>query len=395
MLAYVFFAIVTRALGATAAAPVSVLWTYWSFAGAALTFPLQHWAARSVAAHEGEGAVRQALAGLVATSAVLAVVTTAVSWLVRNPLFHSSTDPGASWFPLLVGGVTLGSAAMGLVRGVLSARHRFGMVAAGLFAENAVRCLVAVALVVGGVHAAVAYGLALLAGYVVAAQPSAYRLSRAGHGPRESPLAFIGGAAGGQLLGQTVLTGGPVVLALAGGAPAQVTALFAALALFRAPYTLAIGLVAQVTGGLTRLVVERRVEVLRRIRNGIILVTVAGSAGAAAVGLLIGRWALRLVFGSDVELGRGLLLVVAVGSTLAIANLLVTLMVLAHGRAPRLVVSWVIALVPGALCVALPGVGATTRTCGAFGVVEAVAFGLLVVAVARSAAALDRGDEDR
>ena len=54
VLAYVFFAISTRALGAEAAAPVSVLWTYWSFAAAALTFPLQHWITRSVAAHVGE-----------------------------------------------------------------------------------------------------------------------------------------------------------------------------------------------------------------------------------------------------------------------------------------------------------------------------------------------------
>ena len=50
LLAYVFFATVTRALGAEAAAPVSVLWAYWSFAAAALAFPLQHWAARSVTA---------------------------------------------------------------------------------------------------------------------------------------------------------------------------------------------------------------------------------------------------------------------------------------------------------------------------------------------------------
>jgi len=51
LLAYVFFALSTRSLGASAAAPVSVLWTYWSFAAAALTFPLQHWIARSVGTH--------------------------------------------------------------------------------------------------------------------------------------------------------------------------------------------------------------------------------------------------------------------------------------------------------------------------------------------------------
>ena len=55
LLAYVLFALVTRGLGAEAAAPVSVLWTMWALAGAAFTFPLQHWITRSVVAgHEGE-----------------------------------------------------------------------------------------------------------------------------------------------------------------------------------------------------------------------------------------------------------------------------------------------------------------------------------------------------
>jgi hypothetical protein len=51
VLAYVFFATTTRALGPESAAPVSVLWTYWSFSAATFTFPVQHWIARTVAAH--------------------------------------------------------------------------------------------------------------------------------------------------------------------------------------------------------------------------------------------------------------------------------------------------------------------------------------------------------
>ncbi len=57
LLAYLLFALTTRALGVAEAGPVSVLWSYWAFAGAAITFPLQHWVARTIIAH-GEGAVR-------------------------------------------------------------------------------------------------------------------------------------------------------------------------------------------------------------------------------------------------------------------------------------------------------------------------------------------------
>lgn len=385
LLAYVFFAMVTHALGSVAAAPVSVLWAYWSFAGAALTFPLQHWIARSVPAHGGERSVREALPGVAALAAGVALVATVAAWAARDLLFH---DDGP-WFPLLVGAVTIGSAAMGLVRGVLTARARFGAVGAGLVAENAVRCLLALALMVAGVDDPVAYGLSLLAGYAaVAGWPSTFRLARTGTGGDSSPLTFLGGTGGGQVLGQAVLTGGPVVLALAGGSAADVTALFAGLALFRAPYTLALGLVAQLTGRFTHLVMERRQDQLRRIRRGLVLVTVAGSAGAALVGAVAGPPLLRLVFGSDVSLAAGLTLLLAVGSTVAMANLVATLVVLAQGRTSALVRSWLLALVPGALWFALAGLPELERTCWAFVVVEVAAFGLLLREEARGTSAL-------
>ncbi len=386
LLAYVFFALVTRALGSTAAAPVSVLWAYWSFAGAALTFPLQHWIARSVPAHAGERAVRQALPGALLLSVVAAAVTFAASWFARDLLFHSDEV----WFPLLVGAVTLGSAAMGVVRGVLTARRRFGAVGAGLVAENAIRCVAAVALMLAGVEDPVAYGACLLLGYAaVAGWPSTFRLSRVGLvGDDESPLAFLGGAGGGQVLGQAVLTGGPVVLALAGGSAADVTALFAGLALFRAPYTLALGLVAQLTGWFTRLVIHRRRDDLRRIRRGLVGLTLVGSAGAALVGAVAGPPLLRLIFGSDVSLPWELTLLLAVGSTVAMANLVATLVVLAQDRALVLVRSWAVALVPGVLWFAVADVAVLDRTCWAFLVVEAAAFCLLLREEARGTANL-------
>ncbi len=68
-----------------------------------------------------------------------------------------------------------------------------------------------------------------------------------------SPLAFLGNVAGGTVIAQSVLTGGPVVLSLVGGTRAEVTSLFTALALFRAPYIVALGLAIRVTAHLTDL----------------------------------------------------------------------------------------------------------------------------------------------
>ena len=43
------------------AAPVAVLWAWWSFAAAAFTFPVQHWVSRTAATAAGEAAVRRGL----------------------------------------------------------------------------------------------------------------------------------------------------------------------------------------------------------------------------------------------------------------------------------------------------------------------------------------------
>ena len=139
LLAYVFFALTTRALGSEAAAPVSVLWAYWSFASAALTFPLQHWVTRTVQATGGEDAVRRSLARVAGVVLLVSAAGTGAAWALREPLF-GRTDLA---FPLLVGAVSLGAALVGYVRGVLGGRRRFAWIGASLVAENAVRCLAA------------------------------------------------------------------------------------------------------------------------------------------------------------------------------------------------------------------------------------------------------------
>jgi O-antigen/teichoic acid export membrane protein len=384
LLAYVFFATVTRALGAETAAPVSVLWAYWSFAAAALAFPLQHWAARSVTATGGEHGVRRSLPAVAAAVLTLSPVVGLLAWLGRDSLFHR----GDAWFPILVVLATVGSALTGLVRGMLQARERFGAVATALVMENLIRCVVSLVLAASGNHHPGAYGLALVAGYVTGLiWPWALRMTFQGD-DHESPLALLGGASGGQLLGQVALTGGPVLLALAGGGPAEVTVLFAGLALFRAPYTLAIGMVAQLTARFTTLVVERQGATLDRLRTRLVVAAVVLAALAAPVGAWVGRPILPLVFGDDVEMSGRLCAVLAAASTLAIASLVVTLLLIALDRTGGQVRAWALAAVPGAAYFALGSVPVLDRTCWAFLVVEAAALAWMTVEVTRGTARL-------
>lgn len=382
LLAYVFFALVTRALGAGPAAPVAVLWAWWSFAGAAITFPVQHWISRTAAMPAGEAGVRRGLAAVAAAVGGVSVVAGGLGWLAGERLF-GTPDP---WFPLLVVAVGLGSGVLGVLRGTLSGRLRFGAVGLGLVIENAVRCLAAAALAVAGDDRPVSYGLALVGGYVVALLwPAALvpRSTGTGRGGG-SPLGFVTGTSAGQLLAQVTLTGGPVLLAAVGGAPAEVTALFAALALFRAPYTLAVGLVAGLTGLLTRWIAAGRNDLLDRLRRGVVASTVLLGVPAAGLGAWWGPEVTELVFGAGVRMPAGETALVAVGSVLALANLTLTVELLAHGHTVALARSWLVAVPFGLVPHLVPGGTSLADTCWTFVVVEAVAWTCFVVVSWRS-----------
>lgn len=384
LLAYIVFALTTRALGADAA-PVSVLWSYWGFAGAALTFPLQHWIARTLTS-DGPGTVRNSLRRVSGLIGVLAVLSGVLAWLARDPLFHRD-DP---WFPFLVTLVTLGSALMGITRGSLSGENRFVEVAATFAAENALRCVAVGFLVVTDEHHTVAYGTCIVLGYLtVVCWPRALRFGSDGTpAGTYSALEFLSGAGLAQLLGQIVLTGGPVALALAGGTAAEVTALFAALALFRAPYTLALGMVSQVTTAITRLVVTGATTALRRIR----VMTVSATLLACIIAGLGAAWLaptlIGLIFGEAIEFGSHDAAILAVGCVLAVANLVLNVTSLAHNRAGTVAVAWLIAIGgAGASYLALRALPADERIIWCFLIAEAVAFTSLLTADLRRSAA--------
>ena len=218
-----------------------------------------------------------------------------------------------------------------MVRGGLAGRGRFAAVAWSLVAENALRCLLVGVLLLAEVHDPVVHGLCLVAGSLVALWPAAGGSARRARGG--GSLAFLGGAATGQLLAQAVLTGGPVLLALLGGSPAEVTAMFAALALFRAPYMVVLGTLPQLTHHVTGHVVAGDVAPSARSRAP------GGARGRGRASLGASRGAARPGAGarwSSAARSRSVTAspaVLATGCTLAVAN--VVLMVAALARTAR------------------------------------------------------------
>ena len=306
-----------------------------------------------------------------------------VTWLLRERLFHRDD----AWFPVLVVLVTLGSAAVGVLRGTLGGRGRFVAVGVSLVAENGLRCLTVVALLLAGVRDPELHGLALAAGGLIALWPSGWRFADTGtaHG---GALAFLGGAAAGQVVAQGVLTGGPVLLALLGGSPVEVTSTFAALALFRAPYQVVLGALPQLTQQVTVHVVAGRLDRLRAMGRALAVVTVVTACLAAAVGAVAGPWLLRLVFGGSVVVSSTVAALVAAGCTLAVANVVLMVAALAGHRPLRVTAAWGVALVAGAVAVVvLAGAAAVERTSTVFLLTEVVATGALALAAVKPAGA--------
>jgi hypothetical protein len=315
--------------------------------------------------------------------AAAALVLGGLAWLAREALFHR---PDA-WFPAMFALITVGSALVGVLRGGLGSRGRFEAIAASLVAENAVRCVLVAGLLLLGVTSPVAHGLCLVAGQlVVVLWPSAFRFAKTSHSPPSSrPFHFITGAATGQLISQGVLTGGPVVLALRGGSAGEVTVLFAALALYRAPYMLALGAVPQLTVRVSQLSVAGDAAALRVLLGRLVAATAAAVLLAGVLGRWVGPTLLRLVFGGAVMTPADRSGLLAAGCTLAVANLLLMVFALARGRPTSVAQAWVLATVAAAaVLVALSADSPVATTVTGFLVAETVAFVALLVVSGRA-----------
>jgi O-antigen/teichoic acid export membrane protein len=220
---------------------------------------------------------------------------------------------------------------------------------------------------------------------VVVLWPGALRLGQGSSSAGARPFAFLGGAATSQLVSQTVLTGAPVLLALLGGSAAQVTALFAALALFRAPYMVALGAVPQLTVRVTRHSLAGEHDVLRRLTRDLLAAALVAALLAGLVGAWIGPDVLRLVFGTSVDVDANHAAVLAVGSTLAVANLVLMVTGLAQDRPGAVTRAWLLAPGGGAIgLAALPGRQPVDTTVGGFLVAEVAATVALAVVAVRS-----------
>ncbi len=263
----------------------------------------------------------------------------------------------------------IGSAWIYLVRGLAGGQHRFRRYTATLLVDGGIRLLGCVVLVVLGVHNPVPYGLALAAGPLVAALVTARGSGPAG-GAGADPRADRSGPPQGwgvlsrglglllvaSLLAMLLANLSPVVLtAQLPGAPAVAFGFATAVVLTRIPL-LAMGPIQALV--LPRLASAAQVGRLDRFRadllRGSLLVGGLGVVALAGVAVL-GRWAIRLVYGAGADTTTtGVLVLLSLSALMLMLIQLLQLALIVLDQHRGLVAGWLVGGLVFTIALVLP-----------------------------------------
>lgn len=363
--AFLFISLGTHTYGAAGFAPASVVWSIWSVAAAVLTFPMQHWTIRQVRRGEPLEVVHATYARLGAWALVVGVVVAVASGLLGERLLRTSALAGPLTVAVLIGAAV----PIGYVGGRLVAAGRHARASVLIGGDNVVRLVVASVFTLIGVSsswfvAALAFGPVVLLIWPAVVVPST-RVEADG-------VRDVVELSGANSLAQLALAGGPIVVAALGAPDRTVSALFATLALARAPYLVLLGASLRLTS------VWSRPTSKAPARGQVGGLTAAAACVAGLVGAAVGPWVVALLFGRDTVLSGVATGWIAAGATLALGTLVLTSNLTATGRTRQLVRAWLIAIGVGALGLLVPG-NAITRTITWFVVTEGVAVAVLSV----------------
>ena len=335
--AFVFVLVATRSLGLEEFSPISQLWTVWAIAVAVVTFSTQVVTVR-----------REVLIGKTSISRsselmpliLLLILVIPVLFLYRVRIFG---DPNLLW-PIVGTLIPLGSYATGKARGWLAVHGSPAQLAGVVGGENVVRAGLAIILAFFDAGP-LWYAVAILAGYSVAliglsnGRPRVV-VDEGANSSHERLLPLSASTAG--ICDHLLLVAAPTVLATSSGNPALVSALFVAMAVYRAPYQFVLGLIPSITRNFTQRLPEISRLALRRhaqrIGRWMVLLTVI----AAVIGVLLGEAVIAPIFGAKGVLDPVDHALAAALTVVATGALICSVALLALGRAKRTMGTWIV-----------------------------------------------------
>jgi O-antigen/teichoic acid export membrane protein len=348
IMAYAFLGLAGRTLGKEAFEPLSVLWALIYLIGPGFFLPLEQEVSRALANRWARGLgvgplVRQAgVLGAGLAAVPIAGTLAAAGFL----LAHLFDDQVAVLVALLLS--IVGYAAVHLARGELAGLGRFKGYAAYYVYENSLRVLACIVLAIAGADTAGPYALAVgLAPYAALAIALRREHDMASPGP-EAPWRELGTAIG-SLLAASLLTAfllyaGVVAVELLGedDQSGDASVFLAGLAVARVPVFLFQAVQAALLPKLSALAGAGRFhefrERLGRLLAAVAVIGIAGMAGA----FLLGPTVIEVLFGSEFEIGRTDLVLLAASSAAFMLGVALSQALIALEGQSRVAVGWLV-----------------------------------------------------
>jgi O-antigen/teichoic acid export membrane protein len=353
VLAYAFNALAARTLGPEQYGPVAVLWAAVFLVSVVLFRPVEQTLSRTIAdrAARGEDA-RPVVRSAARLAAMLWGVTLAASLLLWGQITDGLFDGSEALSAAFVAGV-LGYALSYLARGCMGGLQWFTGYGVLLLVDGVARFGLALPLVVTASTplAGLAVASAAFAGAAAPLAIGGLRRAQALRHPG-TPVRFGVTAAGrfaAPLLllaaaDQVLVSGGPLLVVLAGGADAHTAAgtVFAATMLVRAPVFLFQGFAAALLPSLTTFQAIGDGHAFRRA-VGRTTTILAAFGGVLTLGVLaVGPEAMRLLYGDGFAAGRIDLALLGIGVGCYLATSTFSQAALASGAQVRAGTLWVV-----------------------------------------------------
>ena len=350
LVTFAYFSLASHGLSEVDYKGVTLLWSVMFLIISIIYRPVEQLLSRTISARRARGLqgghpLRHALAIQAAFAALFVVVALAFREPIEDDLFDGSA---ALYWVLVVGVVAY--AASYFARGWLAGHSRFGLYGGLVLLESCSRCLFALAVVIGiaSGQTAVALGIAAAPLVSLVVVPWALRgrdpaVPSEGGGPgaglREST-----GFAGAVLVimaAEQALLNGPVVAADATASDAALAGfVFNVLLITRAPLQLFQAIQTSLLPHLSGLAETGGGEDFSRALRVTVL-WIAAFAGVVSLGLLlVGPFAMDLLFGGDFEYERAGLVLVGIGMGFHLTAGTLNQAALARGRAHHAAAAW-------------------------------------------------------
>jgi O-antigen/teichoic acid export membrane protein len=323
LVTFAYFSVASYVLGDVAYKQITLLWAVMFVVVSILYKPIEQLLSRTIADRRARGLEHgHPLRTPLLLQAGFALAFLAVALVFREPIQDDLLDGSATLYWVLVAGV-LAYAASYFARGWLAGHQWFALYGGLVFMESASRLLFALAVAVGIAEgqSVVAVGMAAAPFVSLVVVPLAFARR-----PRESRRRIAGDelglARGGRfalavlvimLAEQTLLNGAVVTTELTAADAAAAGFVFNVLLIVRAPLQLFQAVQGSLLPHLAGLeATASRAEVHRAV--SVTLLAIAGFALAVAAGLLLlGPWAMNLLFEDGADYGRVGLALVGLG----------------------------------------------------------------------------------